>query len=305
MYTWPSANREDDRAAVRELTAQLTEGLRKLAIHIEEADDERIIAQVTTIVAEIRADEGLDSEQSPAERTALVQRIVDAYRWYSSVEPERVADLRRRITWFVQERQRLGLGGEVPAFQHRHELMRHRWAHAGLGKRVLYGLLGLPVALFGGLMAVVPYIMLRGLLSMANLRTERIALTKLMLGFVLFGSAYTLETWYVWTQAGNLWAGLFAASLIPAALFSLRYFTEARLHRVSPRAFFQGWRRGRLALLRAERLRLEQDLKIMRSRYLRYLSVTGQGRLADSGLDPRTDHSREDVKAPDDSIEDA
>lgn len=282
-------DQEDDRAAVRTLTDRLQDELRKLAIHIEGADDERVIAQVTTIIAEIRADEGLDAEQSPAERTALVQRIVDAYRWYSDVEPERVADLRRRVNWFVQERQRLGLGGEIPAFQHRNEALRHRWAHAKLRHRLLYGALGFPLALFGFVVSIVPYILLRGVLSVVKLTPERVALGKAMIGMVLFGAAFAAQTYYVWMHYGNVAASIYGAALIPSALFSLRYFTEARLHRVSIKGFFQGWRRGRLALLRAERLRLEQDLKLMRSRYLRYLSKSGRGRLADAGVDPRTD----------------
>lgn len=66
---------DDPKEVVRALTARLEDEMRVLALHIDEAEDERLIVQVTSIVAGIRADEGLDEGgQSPAERTALAQR---------------------------------------------------------------------------------------------------------------------------------------------------------------------------------------------------------------------------------------
>src|SRR6185503_14702639 len=73
---------KDAQGAVRELTARVEEDLRDLSVHIEREDDERMIAQVLTIVTELREEEGLDPEgQTPAERVALAQRVLDAYRW--------------------------------------------------------------------------------------------------------------------------------------------------------------------------------------------------------------------------------
>src|SRR4029079_8335582 len=50
----------DDVQRARALTARIEEALRDLAVHIDAAEDELLIAQVTAIVAGIRAEEGLD-----------------------------------------------------------------------------------------------------------------------------------------------------------------------------------------------------------------------------------------------------
>ncbi|HBQ14902.1 MAG TPA: hypothetical protein DEF51_28505, partial [Myxococcales bacterium] len=73
---------------VAELTERVADTLRRLTVHIEREDDERLIAQVTAMMAEVRAHEGLDQEASPADRVALAQRVVDAYRWLGERDPD-------------------------------------------------------------------------------------------------------------------------------------------------------------------------------------------------------------------------
>lgn len=255
----------DEGEAVRALTARLGEALRDLAVHVEKTEDERLIAQVTSIVVGIRSEEGLDQGgQSPAERTALVRRVVDAYRWLSEVEPERTRDLRERLDRFMEEREALGLGGERPALQHRGERRlglegAARWAY-------LIG--GAPVAAFGLATSLVPYVILRAAMRPLGLSTDRQALFKLLGGTLVFGAAYAAQVAFIATSFGVLPATLFGASLIPAALFARRYVIETRLHRLQLRSL-GAWRaNGRLGLLREERKALAAELAELRVRYL-------------------------------------
>jgi len=264
---------EDPRAAVRALTSRLEDALRELAIHVEEDEDERIIAQVTSLIVDIRAEQGLDAGgQTPAERTALVRRIVDAYRWLQDVDPDRTSELRRRLQRYLDERSALGLGGESLALQHRTETTLIADASWRDTRRFL--LLGAPVAAYGMLNSALPYALLRGLLRYADPRRDRQALFKLLAGAALYGGAWGLQTILV---AGALGPGVgvaYAASLPTSALFALRYMTEARLHRLTLSGLRAWWEHGdRLANLRRERAALRDALGELRERYLAEVDV--------------------------------
>lgn len=250
---------------VRALTDRIGDALRNLSVHIDRTEDERLIAQVTSIVVGIRADEGLDEHgQSPAERTALVRRVVDAYRWLSKVDPEKTAELRERIDHFIEEREALGLGGERPALQHRGEQNRRLKGNA----RTAFLVAGAPFALFGLATSMVPYAILRAAMRLMPVTTDRIALFKLLGGTAVFGAAYAAEIVLVTTFVGPLPAIAFGAALVPCAMFARRYSIEARLHRLQSRTLLAWRRSARLDALRDERGALAKELADLRQRYL-------------------------------------
>lgn len=259
---------KDERAAVTELTARLDEALRDLAIHIEQQGDERVIAQVTWFVTKIREYEGRDDDgDSPAERTALVQRIIDAYRWLSEVDPERTADLKRRLQRHVDARAELGLGGEQAVLQHRGE---RRWT-LGWRRRVPLFLFGAPFAAYGIVNTIVPYALMRLSMRVARISKDRMALFKILVGTALFLLCFTAQAALVWQALGTVPVVIYAATLLPICFFTLRYVTEARLHRLTLRSVWALWRKGeRIDLLRIERQALRKEIAIARARYLIY-----------------------------------
>lgn len=258
----------EDEDAVRGLTALVEKALRDLALHVDEEEDERFIAQVTSIIAGIRVEEGLDQDgQSPAERTALARRVLDAYHWMKREEPYRTAQIRQRIERFMDERRKLGLGGERPALQHRGERRRPLSAFSWIA----FFLAGAPLAAYGLLVSLVPYMLLRTALRLFRPSTDRVALFKLLGGVAVFGVCWALEIAAVARLAGPLLAALFAASLLPAAFFAQRYATKTRLHRLQLRSFDSLFRSRRMARLRAERQALAAELGEIRHRYLAQL----------------------------------
>lgn len=269
----PSAEQAAGAEAARALTDRIGDALRDLAVHIDNVDDERLIAQVTSIVVGIRDAEGLDEGgQSPAERTALVRRVVDAYRWLSELEPERTAELRERLDHYMEEREDLGLGGEKPALQHRGERQRRLTGKA----RLLFLLGGAPLALFGLATSLVPYVLLRAAMMPLRLSTDRIALFKLIGGSVVFGACFAAETFFVASMFGAIPAALFGAALIPTAFFARRFVIETRLHRLQLRSFGVWRDKTRLEALRAERRAIAAQLSELRVRYLAHLEASGQ-----------------------------
>lgn len=254
-----------DPERVRALTAAIGDALRDLAVHISQTEDERLIAQVTAIVAGIRSGEGLDlGGQSPAERTALVRRVIDAYRWLSETDPERTTRLRERLDDYIEEREALGLGGEKAALQHRGE---RRFRLSGRG-RAAFLLAGLPLALVGFATCLAPYVALRVAMRIAKVTNDRIALFKLLAGAVLFGAAFAAQIWLVSGALGAVAALLFGLVLVPAALFARRYVIETRLHRLHLRSLRAFREQGRLAALKGERAALAAELAALRESYL-------------------------------------
>ena len=257
-------------ADVGALTTQIGNALRELSVHIENVEDERLLAQVTAFVVDVRAEEGLDKGgQSPAERTALVKRVVDAYRWLREVDPDKTDELRARLDHYMEVREELGLGGERPALQHRGE----RRFNLSTRGRIAFLTLGAPVALFGLATNVAPYVLLRLALAPLNLTTDRIALFKILGGATLFGAAYAAQIAWVTSTFGFVPGAIFGAALLPAALFSRRYLIELRLHRVQLRSLGTLIERGggRLGALRVERRELSAELASLRKRYLEHL----------------------------------
>lgn len=254
----------DPRAAARELTDRIEYALKDLAVHVDQVEDERIIAQVTSIVVDIRREAGLDqSGQSPSERTALVRRVVDAYRWIQEVEPEKTAELRRRLQRFLEERQALGMGGETAALQHRTEAQKRFAAE----RRFLA--LGFPVALWGLAGSIAPYLVLRLILAVVPLRKDRMALTKILVGAVVFLGAWIGQTVVVSGLVGPVLGLLYGATLPPTALIALRWVTEARLHRLSRGGLRALLRESdRVEALKREREALKAELTTLRDRYL-------------------------------------
>jgi glycerol-3-phosphate O-acyltransferase/dihydroxyacetone phosphate acyltransferase len=260
---------EDPRAQVRALTDALGESLRTLAVHVEHQEDERLIAQVTAIVVELRHDEGLE-DHSPSDRTALVRRVIDAYRWLGEREPVRCARLRERVHHYVEARRRLGLAATT-SLQKRSETIGGK--ALGREDRSLFGpvalVLGAPIAAYGFAVAFVPWGILQLVLRLGRPSRYRIALTKLLGGTSLFVGWFALLSWLLLETAGLVPAAVFASTLIPVVLFTHRYVIDLRLHRYGVRAGMRRLLHGRqLVRLAAERRRLARELGRVRTAYL-------------------------------------
>lgn len=250
---------------VRELTAEVGRRLRALSVHIEREDDERLIAQVTALVAEVREREGAGRATTPAERVALARRVVDAYRWLEARDPERTHALRDRLNALLEERAALGLGGERPALQHRGETVSaKRWTDDPL-----VFALAAPFALYGAVNHLPAYLGIRLLLAVSPPGFARGALFRLGVGTSVLALCYAGQTATVSASLGPIVGTLYGLSLAPTGLFARRYLAELRVHRLGPRRLYRLFRyRDRVARLAAERDALAEELAELRHEYL-------------------------------------
>lgn len=260
----------DAEGGVRELTARIGDELRDLSVHIEHEDDERLIAQVTSIVVALREREGEDGASSPAERVALARRVVDAYRWLEASDPARTYELREQLDWIIEERAELGLGGERPALQHRVEtVMSKRWTNS----RVLFALAA-PLALYGVVNSAAAYLLLRLALALSPPTFARGALVRIGVGLTVFALAFAAQIVAMVSILGAAVGVLYGLSLVPSGLFARRYLSQLRVHRLGAGRLLRMIRyRGRMARLKAERQALMEDLATLRHEYLAELEA--------------------------------
>ncbi len=253
---------------MRGLTEEVARRLRALSLHVERADDERLIAQVTSIVAELRAREGASRATTPSERVALARRVVDAYRWLEARDPARTYALRDRLQALLEERAALGLGGERPALQHRGEtVIAKRWTES-----VALRALAAPVALYGVVNHLPSYVGIRLALALTPPSFARGALFRLGAGLTIVGVCYATQTAWVSAAFGPAVGALYGLSLAPSGLFARRFLAELRVHRLGPRRLLRILRnRDRVALLRAERDALAEELAELRREYLAHV----------------------------------
>lgn len=260
---------DDPRALVRALTERVRTAIEALTIHIERQGDERLIAKVTQIVADIRQAEGLDRDgQSPAERTALARRVIDAYRWLETRDPIRCARLRTWINAYLDERRSLGVGDPID-----NALQARREGHHGREDRSVFGLVGLilgaPIAALGVLTGALPYLLLRVLLLLVRPTTDRIALTKLLGGTVLFGAMFVGVGVAAMEFVRPSVALGVSVSLVPVLIFSHRYLIDLRLYRFGlSRNLRWLWQRSRYLRLELERQLIQRELGELRRAYL-------------------------------------
>jgi hypothetical protein len=167
----------------------------------------------------------------------------------------------------LEEREALGLGGENPALQHRSE--RKRVGRIWREDRRWLLFFGAPLAAYGVATSLVPYLSMRALLWLSPPHFYRAALAKVLLGALFFAAFYGVSASAVWGLGGPIAASVYALSVVPAGLFARRYLVEMRLHRIGPSWIWRVLRhRGRVAMWKAERDLLAEELAALRTRYL-------------------------------------
>lgn len=281
---WREAHAEDDRQAVRDLTAAIQEGIQAQAVHVEND----LIAEVSEALVQISGGELLEdlasSQEEPAaplrevrglrkdlfdalrsvdtqreevdaleESMALRQRLADALARRREDDPFEVARLRAAIRRYrdhlAQVRLRHDLGAQHPA-----TLSSRR---DGV-KLTLYAILYGPFAMWGLIHNILPYQLAR--LAALRAPDEAIrAMTAFLAGLVLFSGWYALIGWGLWTWSDRtLWFALvYVATLPVTGFFFLRYRSRVAIwrDRILARTLFRTRRNLAEALLR-ERERL-------------------------------------------------
>jgi hypothetical protein len=228
------AHRERPEEAVRLLTARLAEGIRA---RIVEAEDQYTLELLAVLERAWRDDE-LRARAAPVpdeeQSLSWKQRVMNGARELSGREPERVAELRRRVELYRSHLRALGV---------REERLGEPYTARGVGAYVLKNVswlaLGLPLALAGIAVHALPYAATGRVVKWMGRTAEEDATDKIAAGLLFYPLTWCAEGWLVGRMAGPWAAAAFAVLLVPSGLLALAW--RERLGEVAgqARAFFR------------------------------------------------------------------
>lgn len=239
---------EDERDAVRRLTARIDAGIREVTVNLDRWDDLPLLELVGHVWA--------DDEADPIR---VLRAAADAQRSFVERDPERLTDLRRRLEGLRATLEGLGLPPEA---------LDREYRPASVGRfvaRNLVALLGAPLALVGAAAYALPYYAVR--LTARRLADEQdvVATVKVLASMVYYPVwHFALVSVLAW-QLGSLPALLLGLGLPVAGLYS-QHFRERRA---------DAWREVKLFFrlldkqavrqsLRAERAALRAEIEAVR-----------------------------------------
>lgn len=286
-------HRLDPEGAVARLTDTVQQALRRQTLHLEDDRLARLVEELGDSLqgslgelADLPPPEppqrkrfikrwlgrlaGLYS-RSPAATAAEFRRRVYTRQFLSEVidrawraDPERVSELRLNVERYIDHlrqtevRQALAESVGQPVTG---RLLRL--------KMTAYAILMAPIALFGLVHNLLPYLFAR--LGALLIRDEAIRLFSYFgLGVIGFGAWYALIGWWLWQESDLGLAGtlIYLAALPPTGFVALRYRRNVLRYRdrILVRTLF--WdQRELVELLRSERARIQDQFVVLADRY--------------------------------------
>jgi 1-acyl-sn-glycerol-3-phosphate acyltransferase len=250
---------EDERKAMRSLTAEIDLRLKQVVVHLNE---ERWQAFLNDLEVLLPQDD--KEERDPIAALRQRKRIADAMNYFLSADRPRAEALASAIE---QHRAQLAACGLTPDSAVLHLGVGRLTVHLLRAALLLLALL-LP-AIAGAIHHLVPFLITRGIVTLVKYpgRTT-VAQNRLMMGLPIYVIWYSAVWWFIAHHHGAWFAWLWTALMPFAGMAALHFIWGARRAR---RAFWQEVK----ALLRPKplrRLRFEQGelrrrLRRMREEY--------------------------------------
>lgn len=223
---------EEREMAVRRLTERLEGSLQRLIV---EARDRHTL-ELVHAAEEIWREEMPEAAREAEDRAAWRQRAARAHRFLASTEPVRTGALRGRVERYVKDLELAGLTDRDLSRGYRPAGVLRYALREGLALA-----LGLPLALWGVLGNVMPYLATTALVRAFGPEADVLATYKVVVGLALYPLCWLLEGWAALRLCGGWGLVIFLVALLPTGFFALSW-TE-RLGRVRREA------RGLLAVV--------------------------------------------------------
>ena len=256
---------EDAQGAVLALTDEVRSSMEKLIIHTPTDEEDKLARQVESLYKE-RMVAAAPLAAPPHEHSFILSRaIVKSINFFSQTAPERVADIKQRISNYMLQLKRLELRDAILGMGHQ-DIIRE----SILG--LLLMLVGFPIYLYGLLHNYLPYIIPSKVARAVTKEEEWYAPIMLTTGIFSFPIFYALEIWLVEYRfdIGLPWLLLYAFSLPLSGFFTLGYWNKlvhTQAHWLLLRLFFK--RQHVVDDLRAQRTAIINELEQARQDYLR------------------------------------
>jgi glycerol-3-phosphate O-acyltransferase/dihydroxyacetone phosphate acyltransferase len=258
-------HRARSEEAVRAITARLTEAI---AGRIVEAEDHHTLGLLSVLErawweeAARRGEPAPSIETTPEQSLAWKQQVMRASRYLAERDPERVADVRRRVERYRSHLDEIGLTSEQLGRPYTARLVS-----SYVVTNVLWLALALPLACGGIVCHAAPYWLTGQIVKRLRRTLEEEATDKMAVGLVIYPLLWIVEGWLVWRLAGLGALLAFVVLLVPSGLLALVW--RERLGRFvrQAQAFFRfvGDRDLHRRLL-AERRGLVEELRALADR---------------------------------------
>lgn len=203
------AYREDPKEAVRSLTADISERMARSLVDIKDNSLAGLVGKLEHICLDQTDPQAGNSKralQNYEQSRAIVKALTD--------QPEKIEELNIMVDHYLAQLRKLKITGQ---------LADGPVSRKTGSVRYLYLLLGAPVALYGVLTNMLPWLVVKGLLAMIRPREDFVGSWKLVLGSFLFPLFYLLEIVVFIRYTIGYSTLLFALTLYPSGLFAYHY----------------------------------------------------------------------------------
>lgn len=220
---------ERRKECIIRLTREIEERIQALILHIPVLEHTRIVEAVKRLYLDhLRVGSHIAHEPiSPqAEALVLSQRIASAVEHVYRTQPERAAKFTAKLDFYERRLQRLRISDEaLELFPRKEKFIGQSLAWAAMG------VLGAPLAVYGWVHRLIPYLLVRwsvGRFTHPDMRKAQTSTAVIAAGIIAFGICYGLFVFVFYRIFGwpaSLW---YALSLPPASLFAHYYVRGLR-----------------------------------------------------------------------------
>ncbi len=236
----------DEPEPVKKLTDRIDAGLKDATINPDTFEDLELMEGLWEM-----ARHRLDLGKEPGNKVRALQVFLERYYRARMEHPTELHRLITRARAYLGFLHNAGLTDSdvrrevIPRLALRFTLVR-----------LLLILLTFPIAAFGWLFHVIPYLLTKYLAHLLASTPNTLASLKILLGLGIYPLLYGLQGWTIFRWAGPIWCAAILLAAPWAGLWYLHYTKLARVFLRTARAFFllisKGKLKERLQRLRAE-----------------------------------------------------
>ncbi len=228
----------DGYDAVHLITDRIRDGLTEVTLNAESWEDIDLMTRLEQFFA-LR--HGKYHHRNLKQRFRALQRLIEAQSLLRVHEPNRVRALITHLKNFERLCKYCGV-------RDYHLTINYRPALIVLYviRTLLVLLVALPIALWGIVNSIVPFLLTRHLSKLIAKGTNQYDTTKILLGMLFFSLFWGLQIFVVYRNFGMKWMLIYGLSLVIGAAVALRMRGENRRIRENLRVFFIFMRKHQL-----------------------------------------------------------
>lgn len=206
----------DPVRAVTELTAEIKSRLEKEVVLVQDQSVDQLVRDIERLYRSMLRAE-LKPDHKASQDFYLSRQIIKAVNFYRQERPGKALRFQQKIRRYFEVLDQMKISdAEFRGTAHR----------SGTPGKVLYFVVGFPLFIYGLLVNIIPYKMAEYLARKVPVRKDFIGSMKLTIGMFVFLIFYIAQILVFMSLVQGYWWILFALSLYPAGLFTVRYVNQ-------------------------------------------------------------------------------